>query len=72
MIGPQGSEVKKLRKALKSPAVRSLQKEKREKRKAVDAEEQQLDEGLEETFPASDPVSITTTVTAGEPKKKRK
>lgn len=32
----------------------------REKNKARDLEEQ-LDEGLEDTFPASDPVSVTST-----------
>ena len=40
-----------------SPAVESLQIEK-EKQKSSSAEDQ-LDEGLEGSFPASDPVSIT-------------
>lgn len=32
---------------------------KRERRKVDDEEEKQLEEGLEETFPASDPPAIT-------------
>lgn len=50
----------------KSPAVRSMEREKRDK--ALD--EEQLEEGLEDTFPASDPVSVTSPSIAGKPKKK--
>jgi len=57
-----------LRKALESPAVRSLQAEKR-KRTAPRDDDAQLKQGLEDSFPASDPVSITSTATAGKPGK---
>ena len=30
--------------------------------------EEQLQEGLEDSFPASDPISVTTTVISGSPK----
>ncbi|KWV47911.1 hypothetical protein AS026_12605 [Rhizobium altiplani] len=42
-----------------SPAVRSMQKEQAEQRRR--ARQGGLDQGLEDTFPASDPVSATTT-----------
>ena len=47
----------------KTPAVRSFEHERRE---GVSAEEE-LEEGLEDTFPASDPVSITSTSIPGAP-----
>ncbi len=40
----------------KSPAVRSLDREK-QKQELLEGE---LEEGLEDTFPASDPVSVTS------------
>jgi hypothetical protein len=46
----------------KSAAVRSYEKEKRRKE-----DEEELDEGLEDTFPASDPVSVTQPSTPGKP-----
>jgi hypothetical protein len=46
----------------KSAAVRSYEKEKHRKEK-----EDELEEGLEDTFPASDPVSITVPSTPGKP-----
>ena len=49
-----------------SAAVRSLKLEQAKQKRAKDDE---LEEGLEDTFPASDPVSATNTVTAGQPKK---
>ncbi len=49
----------------KSPAVRSLEHEQREEPSA----EQELEEGLEDTFPASDPISITGTSIPGAPAK---
>ena len=49
----------------KTPAVRSLEHEQRE---APSAEEE-LEEGLEDTFPASDPVSITGSAIPGAPAK---
>ena len=50
----------------KSPAARSLEREKRKK----DLLEEELEEGLEDTFPASDPVSVTSTAIPGAPKKR--
>jgi hypothetical protein len=49
--------------AKKSPAVRSLEKEERDQQRRGD----ELDEGLEDTFPASDPVSVTEPTVAGGP-----
>jgi hypothetical protein len=46
----------------KSAAVRSYEKEKRRKEN-----EDELDEGLEDTFPASDPVSVTQPSIPGKP-----
>jgi len=47
----------------KKPAsVRSYEKEKRRKE-----DEEELDEGLEDTFPASDPVSVTVPSKPGKP-----
>ena len=34
--------------------------------------EAEIDENLEDSFPASDPVSVTSTTHSGGPKKKRK
>ncbi len=51
--------------ATKTPAVRSLEHEKHDKANA----EEELEEGLEDTFPASDPVSITGTAIPGAPAK---
>ena len=48
----------------KSAAVRSLEEE----RRSEDMQEE-LEEGLEDTFPASDPVSITSTSIPGAPSK---
>ena len=57
-----------LRSALESPAVQSYQAEKRARRKRDRNEgEAELNDGLKASFPASDPVSPTTSVTAGEP-----
>ncbi len=55
------------RKASKTSAVRSLEKEQREETPSTPEEE--LEEGLEGTFPASDPVSITGTAIPGAPAK---
>ena len=49
----------------KSAAVRSLEQEQAEKADA----EQELEEGLEDTFPASDPVSVTSSSIPGGPAK---
>ena len=49
-------------KAEKSPAVRSLKREQRKQAKNHESlADQELEEGLEETFPASDPVAVTST-----------
>lgn len=49
--------------AKKSPAVRSLEKEERQQARRAD----ELEEGLEDTFPASDPVSVTEPTVPGRP-----
>ena len=46
----------------KSPAVKSLEEERRHP-----ASEDELEEGLEDTFPASDPVSATEPTVPGAP-----
>ncbi|KUM28923.1 hypothetical protein AU467_01295 [Mesorhizobium loti] len=46
----------------KTAAVRSLERERHH-----EVEEEELEEGLEDTFPASDPVSITGTSISGAP-----
>ena len=48
----------------KTAAVRSLENERHR-----EVEEEELEEGLEDTFPASDPVSITSTSIPGGPAK---
>lgn len=48
-----------------TPATRSLRAE-----RALQAETDELEEGLEDTFPASDPVSATSTTTSGAPKRR--
>lgn len=48
----------------KTPAVRSMEREQRSKALS----EEELEEGLEDTFPASDPVSVTSPSTPGGPK----
>lgn len=51
-----------------SPTVESLRKERVRKRKRTPKElEEELDEGLRGTFPASDPVSPTATSIPGGP-----
>lgn len=48
----------------KTAAVRSLEHERHR-----EVEEEELEEGLEDTFPASDPVSITSSAIPGAPAK---
>ena len=67
MAGPEKPD-----KAKKSPAVKSLEKEQRKQKQDADLKEEELEEGLEDSFPASDPVSVTSTTHSGGPKKKRK
>lgn len=51
-----------------SPAVESLRKEQDvQKHEDKLTPEEKLERGLEDSFPASDPVSITSTTTSGEP-----
>lgn len=52
-----------------TPAARSLRAEQAEQER--NRLEEELDEGLEDTFPASDPVSVTSTTTTGAPKQRR-
>ena len=55
-----------LRQALESPAVRSYQVEKRDRRRLEnEGDESDLTRALEASFPASDPVSQISSVTAG-------
>lgn len=56
-------------KAGKSAAVRSLEKERREE--SATTPEEELEAGLEGTFPASDPISTISTSIPGKPKKRR-
>jgi hypothetical protein len=58
--------------AKQSPAVKSLEREKRKQKRETDLGEEELEEGLEDTFPASDPVSITSTSVPGGPKERSK
>ncbi len=55
----------------KSPAVKSLRKEQAaQQHDGSKSAEEKLQEGLEDTFPASDPVSVATPTTkSGEPNK---
>lgn len=54
----------------KSPAVDSLRKEQAKQGKP--SKEKELREGLEDTFPASDPVSVTSSTVAGNGGRNRK
>ena len=58
---PKPSPAKK-----KTPATRSLE---REKQKREELKEEELEEGLEDSFPASDPVSVTSPSIPGRPPK---
>ncbi len=59
--------------AKKSPAVKSLERE-RSKQPHLSPKqelEEELEEALEDTFPASDPISVISSSIPGKPKKKR-
>ena len=60
--------------ARKSPAVKSLEREKTKQAEAGQKGtlEEELEEGLEDSFPASDPVAVTTPSIPGKPKKPQK
>ncbi|PBB69861.1 hypothetical protein CK228_04380 [Mesorhizobium sp. WSM4312] len=62
---PSKSAPKSPQSNAKTAAVRSLE---HERHREADAEEE-LEEGLEDTFPASDPVSITSSAIPGAPAK---
>lgn len=53
-----------------SPAVRSLRKE--QSKQGKPSKEKELLAGLEESFPASDPVSVTSSTVAGSESKRPK
>ncbi|MHA6687821.1 hypothetical protein [Mesorhizobium sp. A556] len=55
-------------KKVKTSAVRSLEKE--QKDETAGTPEEELEEGLESTFPASDPISIVSTSIPGKPKRR--
>jgi hypothetical protein len=62
-----------LKHAEKSPAVKSLLKEQDRQAAQTPADkEAELERGLKDSFPASDPVSVTSTTTPGEPDKHAK
>lgn len=52
----------------KTSAVRSL--EKQQSHQATITDEEELETGLEGTFPASDPISVVSTSIPGKPKKR--
>ena len=54
----------------KTSAVRSLERQ-REHQSTI-TEEEELETGLEGTFPASDPISVVSTTIPGKPKRKLK
>jgi hypothetical protein len=54
----------------KSSAVRSL--ERQQSHQATITDEEELETGLEGTFPASDPISVVSTTIPGKPKRKLK
>lgn len=60
--------------AKKSPAVKSLERERSKQAHLSPKQEQEeeLEEALEDTFPASDPISVISTSIPGKPKKKQK
>jgi hypothetical protein len=62
-----------LKRPEKSPAVKSLRKEQDKQRaQSPKDKEAELVRGLKDSFPASDPVSVTNTTTTGEPDKDAK
>ncbi|SMH50694.1 hypothetical protein [Mesorhizobium australicum] len=63
-----------MKKTEKSPAVKSLRKEQAEQRhEGKKTAEEKLERGLEDSFPASDPVAVASpTIKSGEPDKVRK
>jgi hypothetical protein len=72
MASPKTPNPKIPEEAKKSPAVKSLEREQRKQNQDADKQEEELEEGLEDSFPASDPVSVTSSSIPGGPKKKQK
>lgn len=66
------AEDTELRESDVSPAVESLKREQKATKKKASRKADELTEGLEDSFPASDPVSVTATSIPGGPKKARK
>jgi hypothetical protein len=60
--------------AKKSPAVKSLERERSKQAHLSPKQEldEELEEALEDTFPASDPISVISSSIPGKPKKKQK
>lgn len=60
-------------KSRKSAAVESLEREQRDQEHLSPKDEldEELEEALEDTFPASDPISLISSSIPGKPKKKR-
>lgn len=55
-----------------SPAARSLRAEQARQARVGQDHEDELEEALEDTFPASDPVSLTSSTTSGAPPRAKK
>jgi len=69
--GQDRSKEDRSQKEKSSPAVKSLRKEQAKQRnKSPKEREDELVEGLKDSFPASDPVSPVSTTIPGKPKKK--
>lgn len=66
MAGPSKSAISG--KPKKTAAVRSFEQQ----RHSEPDSEEKLEEGLEDTFPASDPVSVISTSISGAPRRKKK
>lgn len=64
---PSPSEMERTAPRKKTPAVRSL--EEQQSHQVEVTVEEELEIGLEGTFPASDPVSVVSTSIPGKPKK---
>jgi len=55
-----------------SPAVRSLEREQEKQERSGDEVEEELEIALRDSFPASDPISVTSTAVPGGPRKPKK
>ena len=59
-------QMKDAKRTHETAATRSLRAERKAR---TESQDEELEEGLEDTFPASDPVSVTSSTTTGAPKK---